>query len=470
MKKSLKNSYYNKQISDLHQMSGYAFSSDERSVFYAGSTENWKRADNYAEKNGIKKITRTHGGNALETLEKKDILKSTVRKGVREENTNKTKIDRDVANIWRSSSRRYAAAAKGTVKTFVSGARPGSIYRGTELPTLLNNKNIRTINGISRADLHKLLRSTYASAQKNGMSRRESVEHARAAVHRKVAIAEVRQDMHTAKATNDKALQADSLLRLSLLKEQHKAELRQYIQSRAQGKDKNQIQAQQHKQTKSGVAVANRIKSIHAHAETRYLEKGMDNEQARNAAAATARIAEQRHKLNQERKDAFEKADKASIRAYVEKQQALRQETIAARQEQARSLGQPYTGPAQMPEAFKTVDQKIKVREYYTRAQLEKNRREGHIDSKEYESLRTRNESMLSRSRQSDLTSYFEGQQQGHSASKSQSDSTSIMDADKHRAEAASYGYNFTQTVADQGHSQSQAQTHDGHAQSYHGR
>lgn len=53
----------------------------------------------------------------------------------------------EVAEIWRVASKRLIQNASGSVKAFVDGADPKSTFRCVELPALLENPKITTING-----------------------------------------------------------------------------------------------------------------------------------------------------------------------------------------------------------------------------------------------------------------------------------------------------------------------------------
>ena len=53
----------------------------------------------------------------------------------------------EIADIWSIASKRFIDAAKGDVVAFVNGADPRSVFRTQELPSILNNKHITTING-----------------------------------------------------------------------------------------------------------------------------------------------------------------------------------------------------------------------------------------------------------------------------------------------------------------------------------
>lgn len=57
-----------------------------------------------------------------------------------------------VAEIWRVASKRFIKEASGAVRAFVKDADPRSVFRAMELPQLLENERITTING---EDKHK---------------------------------------------------------------------------------------------------------------------------------------------------------------------------------------------------------------------------------------------------------------------------------------------------------------------------
>lgn len=56
----------------------------------------------------------------------------------------------DIKTIWAIASRRFINAAKGDITAFVDNAHPQSIFMSIELPNILNNDNIITINGIDK--------------------------------------------------------------------------------------------------------------------------------------------------------------------------------------------------------------------------------------------------------------------------------------------------------------------------------
>ena len=55
--------------------------------------------------------------------------------------------DEEVVLIWKEASKRLINEAKGNVTAFVKGADERSVFRSLELPSILSNPNISTING-----------------------------------------------------------------------------------------------------------------------------------------------------------------------------------------------------------------------------------------------------------------------------------------------------------------------------------
>lgn len=55
--------------------------------------------------------------------------------------------DEETAHIWSVASKRLIEKARGNVTAFVKGADPRSVFRKMELPSILQNVQIKTING-----------------------------------------------------------------------------------------------------------------------------------------------------------------------------------------------------------------------------------------------------------------------------------------------------------------------------------
>ena len=56
----------------------------------------------------------------------------------------------DLMMIWMEASRRFICSAKGNVTAFVENAHPQSVFMTVELPNILINPNILTVNGIDK--------------------------------------------------------------------------------------------------------------------------------------------------------------------------------------------------------------------------------------------------------------------------------------------------------------------------------
>ena len=55
-----------------------------------------------------------------------------------------------IMEIWAIASRRLIAKAQGNITAFVVNADKRSVFRSQELPGLLKNPNVKTINGIDK--------------------------------------------------------------------------------------------------------------------------------------------------------------------------------------------------------------------------------------------------------------------------------------------------------------------------------
>ena len=182
----------------------YSVDSNGRAVVYSG--DNGKNHSRALEYKGTIPLDRTEAGKKLN--------------GVYERNAKRYPYPKDLVKreqmsnqIMSVASKRYAQNAKGDVKTFVCGARPNSVFRKTELPTLLKNKNVTSINGIDRNTLAKMHKTNPDRA------------------YRAVCLAELRQDRKAAKG-NEKSL-ADVKARQNVYKDHKKTQFGE-IKSNAQ--------------------------------------------------------------------------------------------------------------------------------------------------------------------------------------------------------------------------------------------
>ncbi len=58
----------------------------------------------------------------------------------------------EVAEIWSIASKRFICAAAGEVTAFVDNADPRSVFRRMELPNILENPKLTTINGMDKLE------------------------------------------------------------------------------------------------------------------------------------------------------------------------------------------------------------------------------------------------------------------------------------------------------------------------------
>lgn len=56
-----------------------------------------------------------------------------------------------VAEIWKVASKRFIESASGNVTAFVKNADPRSVFRSMELPEIMKNPNISSINGMPKS-------------------------------------------------------------------------------------------------------------------------------------------------------------------------------------------------------------------------------------------------------------------------------------------------------------------------------
>lgn len=55
-----------------------------------------------------------------------------------------------VADIWAVASKRFIAEASGNITAFVKNADPRSVFRSVELPAIMKNDKISTINWVDK--------------------------------------------------------------------------------------------------------------------------------------------------------------------------------------------------------------------------------------------------------------------------------------------------------------------------------
>lgn len=194
----------NTRQEDFHAASQYSVNSNGQAVFYSGGA-NYYRAYEYANdsKGKAATIERTDTGRALFTLKPinshtNDVLtrhpeqtKSIQYQPPRPKHPLKDNTLGD--RFSRVASWRFAKSASGDVRTFVCGSRPNSVFRKTELPTLIRNKKVTSINGVDRKHFEKALKQDPSGKK----------------AYRMACLSELRQDRRIAKNTGDQKLLAD---------------------------------------------------------------------------------------------------------------------------------------------------------------------------------------------------------------------------------------------------------------------
>lgn len=105
------------------------------SISYQPTEENKDKAFAYLQKNPqAMMIDQTPCGQKLIAL------------GMLEDSLPKEQI----TEVWRVASRRLIASAEGNITAFVDNADKRSVFRGEELPGLLRNPKVKTINGMDK--------------------------------------------------------------------------------------------------------------------------------------------------------------------------------------------------------------------------------------------------------------------------------------------------------------------------------
>jgi len=106
------------------------------SVSYLASIENKHKAYAYVKSHKICK-----------TIDDTPCGKSLCEKGFQCTNDEATS---DVKEIWQIASRRFVLSASGNLTAFVDGADMRSTFCSVEIPEILKNEKITTINGIDK--------------------------------------------------------------------------------------------------------------------------------------------------------------------------------------------------------------------------------------------------------------------------------------------------------------------------------
>tara|TARA_Y100000588_G_C14212458_1_gene907273 strand:+ start:441 stop:1757 length:1317 start_codon:yes stop_codon:yes gene_type:complete len=305
MKDKAKKEFYNKQVRDHTNLNGYGYSyaSDGLTMFYAGtynhtymdpktqkqtSINNWGRAKAYAKANGMKPIYETKSGRYLDN-------NTANEKAIAEDKTKTNKLNDyfgrwDMKRIWTSASRSYAARAEGSIRTFVAGASEYSIFRRTELPTILNNKKVTNINGVDRKDLQAQRKQEFKKLRAEGIPARLASIKATAKIHNIVTEAELKIDMKKAELSKDKMLRRDVQKRAEDQKTQNKIEAEDF---------KQRLEMSKHKDAFVEKYTSDRFKAIEKKTYDKKIRSGLDHATANLAAKHRVKQVQERAALMQ---------------------------------------------------------------------------------------------------------------------------------------------------------------------------
>ncbi len=387
--------FYQTQINQLKNMTGYAYTSEGKSMFYAGEG-NWQRASEYAEMHNMNPVTQTRPGEILDTVVTRE----------------QSSINRDDKKaIWRSASRSYAAQVEGNVKTFVAGANPDSIFRKTELSTILNNEKVETINGLERTEIDQQRRQTFQRLTQQGVEPRQAAGQANDSAHRKVAIQEIRQDLQKAEEQKDQALKEDAQERLEALRLQNKKEVQQAQQLKLNEERQEEIEqdfdhaseeiekAQQSEPNEEYQNEIEKDEAVQKYGAERYekieqqnfeklTSQGVKAEYAQKAAQDRVSHVQEKLILNAQREKLQQKGEQLQAKealAYQEKLRDFQNRRIQDLKDQAQQQGMDYKGPPQQDPSLSEKSDEANARAFKQQTHLKAAFNEGRFKENEFE-------------------------------------------------------------------------------------
>ncbi len=137
---------------------------------------NWELAGDYAKKHDMLPIEKTEGGLFLAVPPRKDLYGEHI-----------------ALEVWNKASEKYVASIEGEVKTFVACSAYFSTFRSVEIPVLLENDKITSLNGkpiqnykdFYERTLHRLIHV-------DGEDPKKAEERALGGTYRHIVIAELK--------------------------------------------------------------------------------------------------------------------------------------------------------------------------------------------------------------------------------------------------------------------------------------
>ncbi len=392
------------QLSKAHQY--IPFQHEGHTIFYAGKADykdanNWKRAEQASNAYPEALISDTKTGQLLEGISKATSTYEKFKDNFQEDDSKLFNRLADAygkegnTQIWLENSREFAASISGTVQTFVCGARDTSIFRTVELPTLLDNEKVTTINGVDRQELKDFRDKVYERNLADGMTEQEAAKIAADATHRKVAIAEVRQDLAQARLQGNQEGIMDSLTRLDALREQSRTENKEKAISQSgsqsqggnnQGGGSQTTPETQELSGKQLIPMDQRLAAIYDRAYQAAENKAAENNTAVSAedlaAVAQAKVDQVTAKMEllKERADlraGTAPVPKARVEAYHERELAWRDQRSQTHQEQGQLLGKPNQGLQSEFNGNRTLELERRTLMFKAYANLDQNTRSG---------------------------------------------------------------------------------------------
>lgn len=148
--------------------------------------------------------------------------------------------------VWDRASIKYCLNIEGAVKTFVCGASMDSTFRRKEIPAMLRSKTIEDINGCRHDEYVRLRRAVLARLNSEArLPQQWRHKLSINAVFRKMALAEIRQDLAIAREHGDAKEERAVLARIGHLRWRHREELESVPRTREQQRLSEALSAQE---------------------------------------------------------------------------------------------------------------------------------------------------------------------------------------------------------------------------------
>lgn len=184
---------------DLLLIHRESFKSHGRALLYSGGFQfeddtflfnNWVEAERRADSKKKVPIQHTEGGRKLDNPDRRPLYGRHL-----------------VFLLWKAASQKYVREIEGDVQTLVCCSNFYSTFRTVELPELLVNKKVDSINGKPRAYYVAFQDRLYDRlVDRYGVAPKEAERIAADRVYKRVAMEEIRADREDAQRTGDAGL------------------------------------------------------------------------------------------------------------------------------------------------------------------------------------------------------------------------------------------------------------------------